>query len=151
MDDQAANRKFASAWPLSIVTGVAAGVVVLLAVTVPSAGGSSKVERASGLRVCVQTVGSRQNIGDLNVTKGLCKTGYTLALGTLTVGPTGAPGAVGPQGPTGSTGAAGVQGPAGAAGPSGPIGPTGLTGPAGPSGPTGATGPAGTAGPAGAI
>lgn len=70
----------------------------------------------------------------------------------MTIIPTGAMGATGPQGPTGitgATGAAGTQGPAGTTGATGATGAQGPAGAAGVTGPTGATGPAGATGPTG--
>tara|TARA_R110002072_G_scaffold1598_3_gene13566 strand:+ start:23113 stop:24627 length:1515 start_codon:yes stop_codon:yes gene_type:complete len=63
---------------------------------------------------------------------------------SLTPGPAGPAGAIGPQGP------AGIQGETGATGPAGPQGETGAIGATGPQGETGATGATGPQGPAGA-
>ena len=80
---------------------------------------------------------------------------YTVDLGTIAVGvsgatgPTGAPGEQGPQGHTGATGEQGPQGHTGATGEQGPQGPTGAPGVEGPQGDTGATGEQGPQGPQG--
>src|SRR3954451_2223096 len=117
MDEESARiGRLGAAWLLSVMAGAAAGVVVLLAVIVPSAESSSDAEQASGLRVCVQTTGSPESVGDLNVKKGACKLAYTIPVGTPTAGATGPPGAIGAAGPSGAAGAQGAQGPSGAAG-----------------------------------
>jgi Collagen triple helix repeat (20 copies) len=106
-------------------------------------------EKASSLKVCVQTYGSSENKGDLNINLGDCKGRgrlYTLPLS----GQAGTPGPAGPAGPMGDTGAIGPAGPAGAVGPAGPKGDTGAQGAVGPAGAAGAAGPTGPAGATGA-
>jgi hypothetical protein len=136
-----------------LVIGAASAVALAVgAVSVVRSATAS--ERATSLKVCVQTSGSAENKGDLNVNLGDCKTKgrtYTLPLSAQagTAGAAGAPGPAGPAGPAGAKGDAGAAGSSGAkgdTGAAGPAGPAGATGPAGPQGPAGATGATGPQG-----
>jgi len=65
----------------------------------------------------------------------------TIPISWNEVGPSGAPGSIGPTGPTGPPGSIGPTGPTGPPGSIGPTGPTGAPGSIGPTGPTGPPGP----------
>jgi len=152
---------------LFLIAASSSVLVALVAVSAVTSATASK--KASSLKICVQSYGSSENRGDLNINLGACKNRgrvYTLPL----TGSTGVPGPAGAKGDAGPAGAAGAKGDTGAAGPAGPPGPAGpvgaagatgspgsvgatgragATGPAGPTGSQGTTGQTGTTGPAG--